>query len=48
MIELLSRLVFIRDYTLKSLRLKPDKWTKLCVSEEQKMFLRSFVELGQN
>ena len=37
---------FIQDYTLKSLRLKPDKWNKLIISDEQRTFLTNFVERG--
>ena len=29
------RLDFIQDFTLKSLRLKPDKWARMVVSDEQ-------------
>ena len=39
-----ERLDFIQDYTLKSLRLKPDKWARLMISDEQRMFLGRFVE----
>ena len=41
-----DRLDFIQDYTLKSLRLKPDKWARLMISDEQRMFLGRFVETG--
>ena len=37
---------FIQDYTLKSLRLKPDKWNKLIISDEQRTFLTNFIERG--
>ena len=40
------RLEFIQDYTLKSLRLKQDKWNKLVISDEQRGFLHSFVDQG--
>ena len=35
---------FIQDYTLKSLRLKPEKWNKLVVSDEQRGYILSFIE----
>ena len=35
---------FIQDFTLKSLRLKPDKWTRMLVSDEQRTFLANFTE----
>ena len=41
-----SRITFIRDYTLKSLRLKQDKWNKLLISDEQRNTLINFVEKG--
>ena len=40
------RLEFIQDYTLKSLRLKPDKWNKLIISDEQRTFITNFIERG--
>ena len=42
----LFRLQFIRDYTLKTLRLKNDKWSKLWASDEQRQFVINFVEKG--
>ena len=42
-----ERLDFIQDYTLKSLRLKPDKWARLMVSDEQRNFVTSFIERGK-
>ena len=42
----LHRIIFIRDYTLKSLRLKHDKWNKLIISDEQRTILTNFVERG--
>jgi dynein heavy chain len=38
------RFDFIQDYTLKSLRLKPDKWSRMMVSDEQRTFITNFVE----
>ena len=40
----LLRYQFIRDYTLKSLRLKIDKWNKLWSSDDARNFLQQFVE----
>ena len=40
------RISFIKDFTLKSLRVKPDKWNKLCNSDEQKYYLAEFVAGG--
>ena len=40
------RLAFIEDYTLKSLRLKTEKWNKLVISDDQRGFLHSFVDQG--
>ena len=42
------RLAFIEDYTLKSLRLKTEKWNKLVISDDQRGFLHSFVDQGIN
>ena len=41
--DLLSRIQFIQDYTLKSIRLKPEKWAKLVISDEQRRHLENFV-----
>ena len=40
------RLDFIQDFTLRSLRLKPEKWARLVVSNEQMAFITNFVENG--
>ena len=48
MSKLNYRLAFIEDYTLKSLRLKPEKWNKLVISDDQRGFLHSFVDQGRN
>jgi len=37
---------FLQDFTLKSLRLKPDKWSRMLVSDEQRTFITNFVERG--
>ena len=42
------RVQFIQDYTLKSMRLKPDKWAKLVISDEQRRHLEHFIEKGIN
>ena len=36
------RLDFLRDFILKALRLKPDKWDRMFISDEQ----RSFAKIG--
>ena len=41
-----SRLAFIEDYTIKSMRLKSEKWNKLIISDDQRGFLHSFVDQG--
>ena len=41
------RVDFIAEFTLKSLRLKPDKWARLMVSDEQRNFVTSFIERGK-
>ena len=48
LIEIFFRIIFIRDFTIKSLRVKPEKWSKLCSTEEQKFILLDFVEGGEN
>ena len=42
----LFRVQFIQDYTLKSMRLKPEKWVKLVISDEQRRHLENFVYKG--
>ena len=39
-----ARLEFLQEYTLKALRLKPDKWARLTISDEQRLFLGRFIE----
>ena len=41
-----TRVDFIQEYTLKTLRLKPDKWSRMVVSDEQRCFITSFIERG--
>ena len=40
------RMDFIADFTLKSLRLKPDKWARMVVFDEQRRFITEFIEKG--
>ena len=40
------RYQFIRDYTLKTLRLKLEKWNKLWIIDEQRSLITKFVETG--
>ena len=39
-----ARIEFLADFTLKSLRLKSDKWARLVISDEQRTFLSRFVD----
>ena len=41
------RMDFVQDYTLKSLRLKQDKWNKLVVADSQREYIISFIERGE-
>ena len=41
------RLDFIQEFTLRSLRLKPDKWARMIVFDEQRTFINNFLERGQ-
>ena len=41
------RLDFLQELTLKCLRLKPDKWARMIVSDEQRCFIQSFIEKGK-
>ena len=43
---LIDRIILIRDFTVRSLRIKPDKWIKLCNSDEIKYLLIEFVTRG--
>ena len=38
------RIDFIAEYTLKSLRLKSDKWSRLIAPDEIKKFFNRFLE----
>ena len=45
---LFIRMDFVQDYTLKSLRLKQDKWNKLVVADSQREYIISFIERGEH
>ena len=38
------RIEFLADFTLKSLRLKSDKWSRLLISDEMRTFLLRFID----
>ena len=38
------RIDFLSEFTLKTLRLKPDKWSRLMISDEQRTFLARFID----
>jgi len=42
------RVEFIAEYVLKTLRLKPDKWTKMYVIEENKMLCLDFFDKAES
>ena len=35
---------WIAEFTCRTLRLKPDKWSRMMVSDEQRSFLTTFIE----
>ena len=39
-----DRMDFIQDFTLKALRVKPDKWVRMMISDEQRTFLTTFLD----
>lgn len=39
-----SRVEFIANYLLKTLKLKPDKWTKMYAIEENKIMIHDFLD----
>ena len=41
------RMDFIADFTCKSLRLKPDKWSRMIVSDEARFYIINFFEKGK-
>jgi hypothetical protein len=38
------RLDWIQEFTLKALRIKPDKWTRMNISDEVRCYIASFIE----
>ena len=38
------RMEYLQEYTLKTLRLKPDKWSRMLVSDEQRTFVNAFID----
>ena len=38
------RIEFLENFTLKSLRLKSDKWSRLLISDEMRNFLLRFID----
>ena len=38
---------FLQKFTLGSLRLKPDKWHRLVVSDEQRNYIINFMERNE-
>lgn len=40
------RMDFIQEYTLKTLRLKQDKWYRMTISDDQRSHIVNFVERG--
>ncbi len=38
------RIEFLQEYTIKTLRLKPDKWSRMVVSDEQRTFVANFID----
>ena len=41
------RILFFADYLIKSLRLRPDKWTKMIQIEDQHRLILEFCEKSQ-
>ena len=37
------RVEFIQEYTLKSMRLKADKWNKIIIFDEQRQYLQVWI-----
>ena len=40
----LVRAKFVEEFTLRSMRLKPEKWAKLVISDEQRRHLEAFLD----
>jgi len=43
-----TRVEFMADYVLKALRIKPDKWTKMYVIEENKQMCLDFFDKAES
>ena len=41
-----ERMEFLRDFILKALRLKSDKWDRMFISDEQRMLIVAFLDTG--
>ena len=41
-----ERMEFLRDFVLKALRLKSDKWDRMFISDEQRMLFVAFLDFG--
>ena len=41
------RIEWIAEYTCRTMRVKPDKWSRMMVSDEQRTFLNKFIESRQ-
>ena len=40
------RVLFVQEFTLKSLRSKPDSWIRMFSSDEQRRYITEFIEKG--
>ena len=40
------RLEFIEQTCLRSLRVKPEKWARLLISDEQRNFINKFIDFN--
>ena len=41
-----DRMDFLKDFILKALRLKSDKWDRLLISDEQRIHIIAFLDYG--
>ena len=41
------RLEWLSEYTCRTMRVKPDKWARMMVSDEQRTFLNKFIDSRQ-
>ena len=39
-----SRLDFIKEVVLRTLRVKPEKWDRLLISDEQRAYITGFID----